>query len=390
MSAEAPAAPAVPTLGNFSSLPLTTLAGGVSKPTPVPTFWNTNPVFSYVNEALDSVAARRAALGLSNPGTMENLDKEVSRDVFLTNYFFTGLRADLTKAFSLNPAFQVSHAFSIGSENMPPYAFAAFYANDQLFAQGTVDNDLSLSGRLHYGWSKNSTSKMNVQISKAQPAMVQLEHDILGPDFSINLKALNPSFLEGSFTGVAVGSYLQSLTSSLSLGLETMYSSQSPMYPADVAVSYVGRYDAKSWIASAQVQAQGVIMASFWRKVTDKVEAGIQTQISAMGRPGSAQAQAMMMGGAQPTPEGIATIGAKYEFRQSVFRGQIDTDGKVSCLLEKRVLPPVSVIFAGEIDHSKNSARIGLGLQFESGGEELMQQQQQQQYEATGQQFPPL
>ena len=53
--------------------------------------------------------------------------------------------------------------------------------------------------------------------------------------------------------------------------------------------------------------------------------------------------------------EGTATLGAKYDFRNSTFRAQVDSTGKLSCLLEKRVLPPVQLTFAGEIDHFKVS-----------------------------------
>jgi mitochondrial import receptor subunit TOM40 len=265
---------------------------------------------------------------------------------------------------------------------MPPYAFAAFYATDNMFMQGNIDNDYALSGRMHYGWDAANTSKAQVQLANGQPAMVQLEHDLIGSDFSLNFKALNPSFLEGGFTGVAVGSILQSLTPSLALGLEAVYSKQAAAYPPDAAISYVGRYAAKDWVASAQLQAQGAVLASFWRKVTDKVEAGVETSISLGG-----SQQALMMGGA-PSIEATTTIGAKYEFRQSVFRGQIDSAGRVSCLLERRVLPVVSVIFAGEIDHSKSTARLGLGLQFDASGDEQMQQYQDQ--SGAAQPHPPM
>jgi mitochondrial import receptor subunit TOM40 len=367
----------IPSLGDVSNIPLPGF-----KPQKVssgPSIWESNPVFSYVNDVYSSIAARRAALNLSNPGTMENINKEVSKDVFLNNYFFTGLRADLTKSFSVNPAFQVSHSFSLGSPVMPPYGFAAFYATDNVFLQGNIDNDLSLSGRLHYGWTKSNITKANVQIANGQPAMLQVEHDYQGSDFSLNFKSLNPSVLDGGFTGVAVASLLQSVSPKLALGLEAVYSSQSPLYPPDAAVSYVGRYVADDWIAAAQLQAQGAVLASFWRRVTDKVEAGIETSIAVGGNQ-----QALMMGHA-PSIEASTTIGAKYEFRQSVFRGQIDSAGKVSCLLERRVLPVVSVIFAGEIDHSKSTARLGLGLQFEAGGEEAMQQA-----DPTAQPHPPM
>lgn len=363
------AAPVIPNFGDISKLPLGSIPGAtVSAP---PSVWETNAVLSPFNSLYRTVASRRAALGLSNPGTIENINKEVSKDVFLTNYFFSGLRADLSKPLSMSPAFQISHSFAIGSPVMPAYGFAAFYATDSTLLQGNIDNDLSLSGRFHYGWSKNSTTKASLQIANGQPAMLQLEHDFLGPDYSINFKSLNSSFLEGAFTGVAVGNFLQALTPKLAVGLETVYSAQSIAHPPDAAVSFVGRYVSNDWIASAQLQAQGSVIASFYRKVTDKVEAGVETSIGLA----SPQSQAMMDGpGSGPTVEGNTTIGAKYEFRQSVFRGQIDSNGKVSCLLEHRVLPVVSVTFAAEIDHAKNASRLGLGLQFEAGGEELYAQ----------------
>lgn len=94
-------------------------------------FVGQNPLARTLNDAFTSFQERRAKLGLSNPGTVENLAKEVQRDVLLNNYMFTGLRADLTKAFSLNPLFQVSHAFAIG-ERSNPYTFAALYGTNNV------------------------------------------------------------------------------------------------------------------------------------------------------------------------------------------------------------------------------------------------------------------
>jgi mitochondrial import receptor subunit TOM40 len=51
--------------------------------------------------------------------------------------------------------------------------------------------------------------------------------------------------------------------------------------------------------------------------------------------------------------EGVATVGAKYDFRMSTFRAQVDSTGKLSCLLEKIVAPPVRLTFAADMDHFK-------------------------------------
>lgn len=350
--------------------------------------WSSNPVFSYLNDVYTNISEHRKNLGLVNPGTIENLNKEVSRDVFLNQYFFTGLRADLNKAFSMSPAFQTSHTLAIGSPVLPPYAFSALYATDDYFFQGNIDNDLSFSGRINYGWNKFNFSKITLQLANGQPSMIQLEQDYQANDFSINLKTLNPSISSnGTFSGVAVSSILQSLTPKLAVGLEAMYSKQSALAPPDSAVSYVARYNNVNWIASAQLQAQGSLVASFWKRVSDKVEAGIETQVAASMKP----INDPLMGtpiGFDAVIDGTTTIGAKYEYRQSVFRGQLDSTGKVAAFMEKRVLPTVSILFSGEIDQIKQTSRLGLGLQFESAGNEQLMLMQQGLIDANGNPVP--
>jgi mitochondrial import receptor subunit TOM40 len=90
-----------------------------------------NPIASTIGDALNSFNERRAKLGLSNPGTIENLSKEVQRDVFLTNSMFTGVRAELTKVFSVAPLFQVSHAFAMG-ERANPYTLLTMYGTNKV------------------------------------------------------------------------------------------------------------------------------------------------------------------------------------------------------------------------------------------------------------------
>lgn len=80
----------------------------------------------------NSFSERRNALGLSNPGTVENIAREVQKDVFLTNGMFTGLRADFTKPLGINPLFQYTHAFSMGTQGIPPYNFSALFGNQKV------------------------------------------------------------------------------------------------------------------------------------------------------------------------------------------------------------------------------------------------------------------
>lgn len=102
-------------------------------------FLTDNAVASVVKDAYTSFSERREALGLTNPGTVDNVAREVQKDVLLSNFMFTGLRADLTKAFSMSPLFRVSHAFSMGSSgNLPPYALSGMYGSPNVSNQQTT------------------------------------------------------------------------------------------------------------------------------------------------------------------------------------------------------------------------------------------------------------
>jgi mitochondrial import receptor subunit TOM40 len=85
-----------------------------------------------LGELYNAFQERREALGLSNPGTVEGISREVQRDVFLNNASFSGLRAELTKAFSAAPLFQVAHSLSMGSQVQPPYSYMVLYGSPRV------------------------------------------------------------------------------------------------------------------------------------------------------------------------------------------------------------------------------------------------------------------
>lgn len=226
----------------------------------------------------------------------------------------------------------------------------------KVFMQGNLANDWSLSAVGNYRWNKAFVTKTNTQIMPgAGQGLFQLDNDYTGDDFSASIKAFNPSILEGGITGVFVGSYLQSITPNLALGFEAIWQRQGLNTRPETALSYSAKYKTSDWIATAQLQAQGVFAATYWRKLSERVEAGVDMNLQFSPSPTAA-----MMG--KPSKEGTASIGAKYDFRASTFRAQVDSGGKVSCLLEKRVAMPVALTFAGEIDHPNVSPGTSMGF----------------------------
>jgi len=167
-------------------------------------------------------------------------------------------------------------------------------------------------------------------------SMIQLEHDYTGLDFSANIKTINPSVTDG--TGIYLGSYLQSVTKNLALGVETLYQRQAPGQE-ELTASYLLKYSGtnRDWIATAQLQPAGMLQATYYHKLSSKVEVAADLQLIA----------------APTRRDAVATVGCRYDLRMAMFRAQVDSTGKVSMLLEQRFAPALSFLVAGEIDHFK-------------------------------------
>ena len=214
--------------------------------------------------------------------------------------------------------------------------------------QGAFSSDKSLSAWGNLRWTPRFVTKTQTQIQPGQgPTMVTFDNEYTGDDFSASIKAVGPSLMEGGLTGIIIGSYLQSITPSLSLGLEGVWQRAALNTKPETVISYAGRYKGSDWIASAQYLAQGGTLGlSYWRKLTERVEAGVDCQLQfapGMGNP--------LLGGSKR--EGTTTAGVKYNFQTSVYRAQVDSAGKFGVVLEKRVAPPVTLTFAAEIDQVK-------------------------------------
>ncbi|KAI0341769.1 mitochondrial import receptor subunit TOM40 [Trametopsis cervina] len=327
--------------------------------------------FAPVTNVYSRFASWRKALDLPQPGTIENIQKEV-RSTHLTNFFFDGARADLTKAMSMSPMFQVTHSFALGSQTAPSsYNFGAVYVSDDVLLQGGVDNEGSLNGRFTKQWFAGHSSKAQMQLTSTPGhSMIQMEHDISGSDFSVNLRAVNPSPVDG--TGIYTGSVLQSVTKHLALGVEGIWQKPHPDHSElglQYYAKYVGgpglnvdnepsatpgappsQYKDGTWIATASVQPSSSVQTTYWHKLSDKLEVAAD----------------LMVINVPQRRDAIATLGARWDLRMSAFRAQVDSTGKVSALLEQRFAPSFMFLVSGEIDHFKNSAKVGVGVMIES------------------------
>lgn len=95
-------------------------------------FLTDNAIAATLSDAYSNLSERRKLLGLENPGTVDNINREVTKEVLLTNYMFSGLRCDLHKMFSVSPLFRMQHGFAIGSPSLSPWQMFALYGNSKV------------------------------------------------------------------------------------------------------------------------------------------------------------------------------------------------------------------------------------------------------------------
>jgi mitochondrial import receptor subunit TOM40 len=95
-------------------------------------FLTDNAIVATLTDTYANLAERRKALGLSNPGTVDGIAREVQRDVLLSNFMFQGLRCDLQKVFSVAPLFRIQHGFAMGSQTLPPWQLMALYGTPKV------------------------------------------------------------------------------------------------------------------------------------------------------------------------------------------------------------------------------------------------------------------
>ena len=310
----------------------------------------------------------KTSLDLAYPGSFENLHKE-ARNVLNGNYFFEGGKADLAKG--LSPNFQVSHSFFLGGGSGAPqsYHFGALYADEHHVMHGLINPEGNLQGKMHWMPNKEITVKVQQQIIPKQAAydMVQFEIERAGSHGNVAVKAMNPSPF-GGLTGIYSVAMLQSVTNKTALGVEAVWQRMGPKMrdfglvfgvrwattPNDAPVTSQST-NAQSAprnnrVFCLSIQQLSVIQASYYHRVTDKLELSTELQANLVGS----------------RKDAVATVACKLDFKQSTLRAQADTLGRVALVLEEKLAPGFSLFLCGEMDHLKNNSRFGVGINMES------------------------
>jgi len=181
-----------------------------------------------------------------------------------------------------------------------------------------------------------------LQTQKSVWVLVQSDAEYRGNDFTASLTAGNIDIVNGS--GILVAHYLQRMAPRVDVGGELLYHYGSGQELA--MMSLAGRYTSDRWIASATVGQTGWHL-SYWHKGNENVKVGVEYEYNTRARDSSVSA------------------GYQIEVPKSniTFRGMVDTNWTVAAVMEKRLPPlPFAFVLSGMVNHSKNQARFGFGL----------------------------
>jgi mitochondrial import receptor subunit TOM40 len=321
---------------------------------------------------LQSLLERKKSLQLDPSGSYESLHKEARGivaylrssyvGVSLSHMLFEGGKADLAKGIS--QSFQISHSYTLGGGTgpyaMPPtYHFASIFVQGKHLLHGMFDTNGTVQGKYQYTPVDGLAARIQSQLSKQEgQSMVQMEMDWVGADNAINVKAINPDIISSDLgTGIFIASAMQSIHKNIAIGIESV--TQRVPHPhkrrqilQETVGSIAARilFPTKNDVLTVQLQQSNALQATFWHKVSDRVEL-------------AADWQAVLAG---PRPDSSCSIALKLDYKQACIRAQVDTQAKVGLLYEEKLFPGFSLVMSGELDHAKGTSKWGLGVNLEN------------------------
>jgi mitochondrial import receptor subunit TOM40 len=322
-----------------------------------------------------------------------------------------GVKVDIASILSEN--FNIVHSFQWGSQNNPGvYQFGATFTDPKFVIGGQLDHAGTLNGKFCYNWipipvpSHNpetprepapevtSTTKIQgqSQMGSNQKVLV-FEHEHLGKDYSLSLRATNPvlfgkrseqimsmipenysigflqsispSFIIGGELTIPKGGNLlynildlKSITATYALKYVPSASKiePPPVLPEGIPSPYmpVNPKDPTEALTLSLSPSSGLIQTSYWKKINQRLE--VATEVQLLADPASGRR------------EGIAMLGWKLDTLFASIRSSIDTQGRISTVLEERIAPGISLQLSADMNYGKSlggEGKVGIGFTME-------------------------
>eukprot|EP00474_Spongospora_subterranea_P009401 CRZ09859.1 hypothetical protein [Spongospora subterranea] len=282
----------------------------------------------------------QTAVALPSPGRMDDINREASDVLQVPTY--DGVRVEYHKPVvqSADKTMTYSHLLWLGPQHLhggSSYEFATQLQLGNVTLMSQLDTNGILNGRYHHQFGSSLLTKLQFAVapsSKRQVDMVLGEVDYVDSDFSANLKV--------SHDGMIVASYLQSITPTISTGVECLVQTSELVAHS----RYVARYDSKLGGDNVNVSLldQGTVHVSYAHRVSPRLTLASEFKFD------------------PNTRESNAKVGWKWSLRQSQLRATIDTNGVVCASMDEAITPIIRLSLNGEIDHSSQQYKFGMGV----------------------------
>eukprot|EP00124_Ichthyophonus_hoferi_P003552 Ihof_evm5s313 gene=Ihof_evmTU5s313 len=307
-------------------------------PTPASAF---NPLLGKKTTPEHELKKNWFDLDLPYPGAFEMLHQD-AKGILPSAYLIDGMKFATSKA--LSNQFQVSHTITMGDQSGMHFgatyvggASAANPENASPVLVSDIDTEGNLMAQIHYNLTKALKAKFVYQTAGAAEVKT-VELGYRGKDFDANVKLINPDLLGNS--GSLVASYFQSITKNFALGGEMLYQFQGGM--KDAGISFAGRYRSEKGSFTMTASPMGNVMASYLHRVNEKVSLATELEANVS------------------TKESQVTVGYQFDLRTQVVRGQLDSKGVISAVVENKIAPMLSLVLSGSLDHMTGKNFFGI------------------------------
>ena len=149
------------------------------------------------------------------------------------------------------------------------------------------------------------------------------ELDYQGTDYALNAKAINPDVSDRA-CGIYTASYLQSVHPNVALGLEAILQRMpDPMRARriyqETALNFVTRFILDKSILTLNLQQLSAMQASFFHKVSEKVEIGTEWQAVFAG----------------PRKDSLCTASVKLDYKQARLGPKWTRRANLGCIMRR-------------------------------------------------------
>ncbi|EKX33332.1 hypothetical protein GUITHDRAFT_166503 [Guillardia theta CCMP2712] len=279
----------------------------------------------------------RMKTDLPNPGKFEDISQESNKIFHLDTY--EGIMINFQRG--LSNSFMIDHAMHLqpSAEQYGTYHFGANFAEGKHLLLSKTATNGEVFARYIGTLTPNFSLNMQAQlVPTPHNSHALITADYKGSDWFAQCKI-------GSMAQFGF-SYLQSITRSLSLGLDFMYLGRPPFNQPPVSIITAGlRYSTERLAFVSKLTSTGQLQASYVQRVRDNLTFGTEMSVDVA------------------STESLCAVGYEYSTQAGSFKTNLTTDGKVTSIFEKTLSEVSSMSLSVEVDHKKQACKYGIGFQ---------------------------